>query len=194
MMSVATNTYAQELSPEDIARMVDDKVSQLNPYQALLNDPDPERSLAAMQIMLDSGDANLQRMALEFGLLSPNTTVKRLAFESWLVQEPVISIRFDGSDVKDRDFPGYVRGYYDGNISDNIGYWRIGVGGYDNERKCFTFPDNGNCFVTVNADGIFLTTSYFNGRGSISEEGLLVGSGSMYRVDEPVPFTVQVLD
>lgn len=44
--------------------MVDQQMSNLNPYQELLNNPDPARSLAAMKVMLESGDEALVRMAL----------------------------------------------------------------------------------------------------------------------------------
>lgn len=195
IMAFAAPVQAQSLSPDEIRRMVDERIDKLNPYQALLNDPDPARSLAAMQIMLESGDKELVRMALEFGILSPNPTVKRTAFEGWLTNAPILSIRFDGSGVKDKQFPNIVRSNWNGTINGTVGYWRIAVGNYLPEHKCYANtvrPDR--CFITVNSDGIFLTADYLNARGTIAEDGQLTGSGSMYQVDEPVPFSIQLID
>lgn len=188
-------TQAQSLSPDEINKMIEERVSNLNPYQALLNHPDPERSRMAMQIMLESKDADLTAMALEFGLLSANPEVKRLAFETWLSSRPILSIRFDGSEVTDRDFVSMIRGSWSGTADEKIGYWRIPVGNYLEESRCYASTDRQNeCFITVNADGVFLTPSRLNARATISDDGQLVGSGSLSNVSEAVPFTVQLLD
>lgn len=186
---------AQTLSPEDISKIIDERMSDLNPYQALLNDPDPERSRLAMQVMLESGDPDLVRMALEFGLLSPNPGVKRTAFEAWLKTGPILSFRFDGTNVKDTSFEGTVTGNWNGTVNEKVGYWRIGVSTYLDEQKCFASTANErDCFITINSDGVFLTPSRLNARATISESGRLEGTGTMYAVDEAVPFSVQLVD
>lgn len=186
---------AQSISAAEIAKMVDQRMNDLNPYQALLNDPDPARAQAAMQIMLESGDADLTRMALEYGLLSPNPTVKRLALESWLSTGPVLSIRFDGTKVQAKDFPSRVKNYWNGNVSDGIGYWRVGVGKYLPDLKCFSNTDRADrCFITVNGDGVFLTPEALNGRAVITDTGQLEGTGALYGIEEPVSFSIRLLD
>jgi hypothetical protein len=192
----ACSAQAQSLSPEDIQKMVDQRMQNLNPYQELLNNPDPMRSLAAMQIMMESGDAELVRMATEFGLLSPNPTVKRTAFESFLATGPILSFRFDGSEVKDSDYARTIRGNWNGTLApDKTGYWRIKVTQYLPEEQCFgnsSRPDR--CFVTVNSDGVFLTPDRMNARATVGEDGRLNGTASLNDVDEPVPFTAQLID
>ncbi|MAM73412.1 MAG: hypothetical protein CMO29_06365 [Tistrella sp.] len=187
---------AQSLTPEQLRALVDKRVTALNPYQELLNDPDPARSLAAMQIMLESDDAELTRLALEFGLLSPNPSVKRAAFESFLKTRPIFSIRLDGRAVKDNDFTGVIRDRWNGNVTpEKIAYWRIGVGDYSPDKRCYVNANAGNeCFVTVNADGIFLTASYLNARGIIGDDGAIAGSATLGAVDEPVPFAIKLLE
>lgn len=187
---------AQSLSPDDIRSMVDQRISNLNPYQELLNDPDPARSLAAMQIMMESDDPELVRMAMEYGILSPNPTVKRTAFESFLETGPVFSIRFDGTDAKDEDFPGQIRRYWSGTaMPDKTGYWRIAVGEYLSDRQCYANTYNTNdCFLTVNSDGVFFTPQRMNGRAIIGDDGRLVGIANIENVGDPVPFTVQLID
>ncbi len=187
---------AQSLTPEEIEAMVSQRMSDLNPYQELLNHPDPARSLAAMEIMMESGDRSLERMALEYGLLSPNPTVKRTAFEGFLASKPILSIRFDGSDVDDGYYPTLIQGSWNGTLtSDATGYWRIAVGDYLDDQQCFanTYHDD-DCFITVNSDGVFLTPQNMNARGTISDEGSLIGQATLNSVDDVVPFSVQLID
>jgi hypothetical protein len=47
----------------------------------LLDDPDPDRSLAAMQIMIGLGDPQISRMALQHSLTSTNPAVRRAALK-----------------------------------------------------------------------------------------------------------------
>ena len=194
--AVATGAPAQTISPEEIAAMVEDKVATINPYQELLNNPDPARSLAAMQIMLESGDAELVRLALEFGILSPSSAVRRTAFESYLTSQPVFSITIDGKGIKDNSYVSRIRSVWNGTLdADGTGYWRIPVGPPLPEQKCHTnIEQPGTCFVTVNADGIFLTATYLNARGEISEDGRIVGVANVDAVAEPLPFSIKLLD
>ncbi|MEN3165063.1 hypothetical protein WI697_23700 [Tistrella mobilis] len=196
MAMSAQTAGAQSLSPEQLRALVDKRVSALNPYQELLNDPDPARSLAAMQIMLESDDPELTRLALDFGLLSPNPSVKRTALESFLKTRPIFSIRLDGRAVKDDSYTVVIRDRWNGNVTpEKIGYWRIGVGEYSPDKRCYVNASAGNeCFVTVNADGIFLTASYLNARGTIGDDGTISGSAALGAVDDPVPFTIKLLE
>jgi hypothetical protein len=186
---------AQTLTPEEIAAMIDQRMSDLNPYQELLNDPDPARSLEAMRIMINSGDQDLQRMALEYGLLSPNAATKRAAFESLLTRKPIFSIRFDGTDITDSYFDRRMRDWNGTLDTDRIGYWRVPVGDFYEKGRCFAqVDDTDHCMVTINADGIFLTPYYMNARAEISNSGMLVGDASINGVPKPVPFSIRLLD
>lgn len=195
LLSLAASASAQNLSVEEINKLIDEQVSNLNPYQAILNGPDPERALAGMQIMLQQGDETLRRMALEYGLLSPNPTVQRIALEGFLGSNPVLSIRFDGSQLDDEaGFRRWIPDVWNGTVdNDMIGYWRIRVNGFNKEEGCY-LDRNNSCFITVNSDGVFFTPARMNGRAETTDEGTLAGSAGLYGVAEPVPFSVQLLD
>ena len=63
--------------------MVDERHRRARtPRGAHLNDPDAERSIAAMEIMFKSGNPTLTRMALEIRASVHNPTVRRIAVES----------------------------------------------------------------------------------------------------------------
>lgn len=191
-----TLAVAQALTPEEIAAMVDQRMKDFNPYQELLNNPDPARSLEAMRIMIDSGDEDLERMALEYGLLSPNATTKRAAFESLLERKPIFSVRFDGSGVDDTDFAWNMRNRYSGTLdTTSVGYWRLPVGDFNEQAQCFVDAhDTDDCMITVNADGIFLTPDRMNARAQISDAGMLMGEASLAGVETAVPFSIRLLD
>lgn len=186
---------AQTLTPEQLRAMVDERVATQNPFEELLNDPDPARSLAAMEIMLESGDSTLTRMALEFGLLSTNPTVRRTAVEAYLKSKPVLSLRFDTSVTESRNLQGTIQ-RMSGTLSpEKIAYVRMQVGEYNTDNKCYMLMSGADCFLTVNADGILLQNEgWVSGRVEIGEAGGLEGSALLWNVSESIPLTIQLLD
>ena len=198
---VAGGAVAQSLTPEQLEAMIGERVNAQNPYQAFLADPDPARSLAAMQIMLESGDTNLTRMALEYGLLSPNATVRRIAVESFMATKPVLSIRFDGSATEDNDYEGMIRSTLTGTLdTDGVGYARAAVGEKSEDGTCFVDKVRGHCLITINSDGVFLSmhlgqgSPYVSARMIVNDSGQLEGVAALRTVDEPIPVTIQLLD
>lgn len=200
ILGLADGALSQSLTPEELEAMIDERVNAQNPYQALLADPDPERSLAAMQIMLESGDSDLTRMALEFGLLSPNPTVRRIAVEAFMATGPVLSIRFDGTESDDSDFVDVIRSTLSGTLDANgVGYAQTAVGPLSEDGSCFVDTVHGRCLVTINNDGLFLsitpgTYRYVTARMVVNDSGQLEGVANLRGVSEPIPITIQLLD
>lgn len=193
---VGTAAHAQDtLTADQLRAMVDERIAAQNPFEELLNDPDSERSIAAMEIMLESGNPTLTRMALEFGLLSTNPTVRRIAVEAYMRSKPVLTLAFDGSSLEDtRYFQSRMSGNGAMMTPDKIGYWRMKVGDYDPAQGCFLMENGSSCFVTVNSDGVIVqSTTYMTGRLTIGDTGELSGSASLYQVD-PLPLTIKLLD
>jgi hypothetical protein len=192
---------AQTLTPEELAALVDQRVNALNPYAALLNDPDPQRSLAAMEIMLESGDPTLTRMALEFGLLSPNPTVQRTAVQAYMATLPRLSVQVDGTGVEDNDYFSIMRGRFDGLVNaEGIGIFPLMVGEFNSDESCFIEVGRSNCLVTVNSSGVFI--SYYAGSSSpnltasltVGDSGVLSGTANISGVNEPLPVSIQLID
>lgn len=198
---LAASATAQSITPDELEAMINERVNAQNPYQSFLADPDPQRSLAAMQIMLESGDDDLVRMALEFGLLSPNPTVRRIAVEAFMATGPILSIRFDGSATEDNDYVSFVRSRMSGTVDpDGVGFARATVGPLSGDGNCFVDTYRGACLVTVNSDGVFLSghlgasSPWFSARMIVNDEGQLEGTASLYNVSDPIPVTIQLLD
>jgi hypothetical protein len=202
VIGIVAGATAQSLTPEQLQAMIDQELSQENPYKAFLSDPDPERSLAAMRIMLSSGDKELVAMALEFGLLSPNPQVQRIAVEAYMATNPVLTLRIDGAKTKSRDYPGLIRDRLNGTLGpDNIGFVRLDVGQLSQDGTCYVQSDLDSCLFTINSDGIFLrvfSRSYgrhvVTARMIVNDAGMLEGVASMFNVDESLPISIQLLD
>ncbi|QUJ76968.1 hypothetical protein KDD17_02645 [Sulfitobacter albidus] len=190
---------AQTLTVEELRAQIDARVEQMNPYAELLNDPDPERSMAAMQIMLESGDDVLKDMALEFGLLSPNPSVRRTAFEAYLATGPNLTVQVDGSAISNASL--YTSRIEDlgGTVgADNAGFFRLPTGAFDAEKSCYTSKSEDNCLIVSNGDGVFLSyrigcCASGNGRGVLVEDGTIKGTLSLEDIEAVLPFVVQVI-
>lgn len=198
--AIGGGAIAQSLTPEDIQKLVDDELSKANPYEALLGDPDPERSLAAMKIMLASGEDDLVKVALEYGLFSPNPELRQLALSGFLASEPVLTLRLDGSNADERWFEAHVVSTLNGFVDPmSIGFYRIDVGPKSEDGVCHTRKEHAGCFVTINSNGIFLAVPHGGSTRlrsvmEINDAGQLVGMARVERVDELIPLSIQLID
>ncbi|MFE3839550.1 hypothetical protein [Pseudogemmobacter sonorensis] len=182
---------AQSLSAQDILAQVDKKVATGNEYQALLADPDPARALAAMQIMLASGDAELMRIALNAGLYSPNPTVQRTAVEAFIKAGPVLNIYVDGSAASDPDrFTEIFMRYYNGTVNDRkLGFISMKVGEYNKARSCYQLDIN-YCLFRISDDGISLFIWDKWNILRVNDQGEIAGLVTVPDVAAPLPIRI----
>lgn len=171
--------YAQTMTPAEILAQVEKKVSGNNEYQQLLNDPDPARSMAAMEIMMGSGDPALARMALEYGLYSPNRAVQRAALDAYFGTQPKLNVYFDaGKSNSDWRFRNPITGGGGSIMPDGTGYILTDVGAYDPAQKCYLKVSESSCRVRVTDDAV--TILFWNNWHvlNLNDQGELTGAGS----------------
>ncbi|MDF2143273.1 hypothetical protein [Paenirhodobacter sp. CAU 1674] len=179
---------AQSLSPADILAKVEEKTKVTNGYQNLLNDPDPARSMAAMEVMLESGDAKLQRMALEYGLYSPNQQVRYTALKGFLDGQPVLRLKVDGSRVKDPS--DFRRSFRSGTVdAAKIGFLSLKVGEFDPEQSCYVTSGTNDCLVRLSETEVSVRpwSAWFS--TTLDDQGQLVGEVGF---EPPAPVTIPV--
>lgn len=197
MISFVAPIMAEEpsISAEELERLVDQRVAELNPYQALLNDPVPMRSRAAMEIMLESGDATLVRMASEYGLLSTDPSVRLSAVDYLMRQGPVLTVRLDGSVTESSWFASRVQNF-DGSLTEErAGVFRVQVGSFDDTQKCFVWVGATKaCAFSITSDAILFHSRHINGSFLITAEGSLLGTVAMHSVPETIPASIQLLE
>jgi len=193
---LAAPALAQTLTPEELRAQIDARLAAQNPYQELLNDPDPQRSLAAMEVMLDAGDPVLTKMAVEFGMLSPNPEVQRTALHGIMSTGPVLTLRLDGTGIEDPHFKGSILQWLKGSVSDEgVGHATVAFGDWSPDLSCYVLASDGACGLTVNAEGNFLR---IGGTATVQltlgDDGLLTGSGFLHKVETSVPMSIRLLD
>ncbi|MEL6574220.1 MAG: hypothetical protein AAFQ64_21460 [Pseudomonadota bacterium] len=190
-----SGAYSQSLSVEELQAQIDARVEALNPYQELLADPDPDRSMAAMDIMITSGDPILVDMAIEFGLLSSNPDVREMALNGFLATGPTLTIAFDGSVTDDSAFRRVLLGSWQGAEGENsvvYATWKIGP--FNEALSCYEFDGySGQCYMRISPGGVSLSGSNLSGQLSNDGSGQLNGTVSINAVPEPIPTTINLL-
>ncbi|WP_425037424.1 hypothetical protein [Primorskyibacter sp. S187A] len=195
LVMIAGPITAQTPTPEELLAKIDAKLEAANPYQALLNDPDPRRSLAAMEVMLESGDNDLAKMAIEFGLQSPNPQVQDIALRGVLASRPALNLSMDGSKIDTPQFSNSILSWLKGSVdSQNIGSAQLLIGEYDEKQSCYTRRTDGACLFTLTTDGVILKIdSTLTTQMVLGPDGVLTGEGFLYNVGEPVPMRIRLM-
>lgn len=187
---------AQSMSAADILAQVEQKVGGVNEYQALLNDPDPTRSMAAMEIMLNSGDVALERMALDYGLYSPNQVVQRTALEAFFNTGPVLPIYFEQhKDDENGHWAVYASNESGSVLEDGRVYLSKKVGDFDAGKGCYLYLNSDlelDCFIRMSDQNVsVLFWSQWHNL-ALNDQGELVGSGAYPGSSMPVTTTIPI--
>lgn len=188
---------AQSISVEDLRAQVDARVGEMNGYQELLSDPNPARAIAAMEIMMGSGDATLQRMAVEFGIFSTNPSVRAAALKAYLDAKPTLSVFLTLSD----DMSNSERGWLERTIASLNGtrvdaqeaFLSFRVGDFDSVQDCYTHAvDSSTCLVRVSEQVVsFALFGRWNAL-NLDDAGTLVGTGAPNSGYQPVAMRIPI--
>ena len=195
------------MTPEELKSLVDARSSNLSGFQELLDDPDPRRSLAAVEGMLASGDSDLERMALRFALTNPDPTIRAAALEHHFSKLPALAVSFDASNVKDDEMENFIKvlKLLGGSMGpDKIGSFSYQPAAYDEDDGCFPRASKtsvcamrlGAGFVSLSFDGgINMAERWVNFQAD--ETGTLRGGVNFDFGGNPagsVPLTIRLLD
>lgn len=152
---------AKPKSLAEIMAAIDERTSSLGGFQALLQDPNPARALAATQVMLESGDPSLVRLALENGLVSPDSSLRAAALDYYFKSKPTLGIRFTAEAVDDGKLEQLIENVisWGGAMGpDKTGSFSAAVGDFSEKMNCYlragAEPDSTNvadCTARVNA-------------------------------------------
>ncbi|WP_430511364.1 hypothetical protein [Pannonibacter phragmitetus] len=192
---ISGHAGAQSLKPSDIKGKIDAKVSAVSEYQALLNDQDPNRSIAAMEVMLESGDPKLVRMALDYGIYSPNPVVQRLALEGYLGGSPNMGIytNVEGG-AKDARYKNVIQDYLRGSVdAAGQGYFLAPIGKFNPETRCYPSKlRNTACFFNVSDLGASIEVLDRKAALKMNDKGELVGEIKLPDVENPVALRIPI--
>lgn len=182
---VPTLTLAQNLSVGDISKLVDVAQSANGEYRALLNDPDPERALLAMKVMIEQGDADLQKIALDHGLFSTDASVRRVALEAFFRSKPFLAITADGKAALE-DNETNLRVYVEraGGTVDPTGKVSLNhlMGEFDDKQNCFVYAGGDHCMVRISDATVSFRHHELWSDLTLGTDGKLTGAIYVYKV------------
>lgn len=193
-----TITPVSALTPEELLSGIDAATSQADPFRKALNDPDPARSRAAVELMLASGDVKLLRMAADFAIRSPDPILQRLGVEAILSTRVPITSVVDGSSSEEiQKFADVFNRRQEGAVEPSgIGYTLVRVGDFNTKGGCFfgVGSRDDKCTVQVNADGIVITDNYLEGRFGYGEDGVMAGAVRLTEWNIPLAAFLRIIE
>jgi len=180
-------------SAAEIAAQVDQKMNALDEFGQLLNDPDPERALAAMSIMIGHEDPQIARMALQFGLTSTAAPVRRAALKAYFDSAPTLNVYFDGSALEQDDF-SYRIGQVGGTVdTSGEGFATIKVGNFDAAKGCYVYQQYpAYCLVTLSESNVGFHMWQKAASMTLNTAGNLEGMVFVERLRPAVPTTIPI--
>ena len=191
---------AQGLTPEALRAQLDERAGAANAFQSMLNDPDPARSRAAMELMIQSKEPDLVRQAIDFGLLAADPDVRRFAFEAFMNQRPTLLIRLVMPEGASEKFPGNFRNVTEGTVlDDGTASYALNIGPFNEEKNCYLETERAWCAAVLTPDGASFVTRNHNHQGRaitsnliFQEDGTLAGSSTVWDVPGGFPTTLQI--
>ena len=129
-----------QVSLNEADEVMNSRNTELQAFQERLNDPDPERALAILKLLIVKGDADQRRMAIRHGLQSTDAAIRATTVRAILDSGPTIVMKFDPvSDEPD--------GYYERTIAqaggivaeDGSSEVARNIMGYDDKEECWTY-------------------------------------------------------
>lgn len=150
----AGQSPAQSLSLQDLAAMVDERSRTLDGYRAFLTDPDPSRAMAALQIMLESGDPKLVPLALGVGVYSADVQMRQTALMAFVAGKPTLDLVLDGANVTDETLETYrtIVTRLQGSVGTGaVASLSFKMGDWSDDKGCYLNVDfEGQCLARVN--------------------------------------------
>lgn len=150
-----SQAQAQSISLEDLEAKVNERASTLAGYEAYLRDPDPNRAMAAFQIMLESGDPTLVQLAMSIGVYSPDANIRQTALKSYFTGKPTVDLQLDGSALEELhidDFRKWAEAYGGSIGAENSADLSFKASDWNDEMGCYMstrYKDY--CLLRVNA-------------------------------------------
>ncbi|RKT37918.1 HEAT repeat domain-containing protein [Thiocapsa rosea] len=191
---------ASKMSVDEITASIEGRADEISRAQDLLANPDRNKRIAAMEALLQSGDATLVQVAKESGLTSSDPYMRAAAVKAVLdaggnfVAEFAIPIE-DKDLTQIYEWLSRMKGSWSSDRRQ--GFYTFAIGSYEDELKCWPFLNNKRyCALLLNGERVMTGEWSFNINGhavmTSDETGALVGdflvngSGTPARIRIPL--------
>lgn len=181
-----------QISLDEAKAAVEARVGELTTFEDLLAAEDPRSALAAMQILIEKGDADQRRMALRAGLYSSDLAIRSAVLRAILNGAPALNLYLTPvADEVAREYPGAIQ-YYRGTVEpDNKATIAVKVGDWNEDQKCWAWQGSKDCLARLNADVVSLLLQGW-GQLVLDKEGSL--RGPMTLGDTPVQVAIPLAE
>lgn len=199
LLCLTTTPSFAQLSLEEIEASVGDMSDEMARVDALLAEPDQNKRLAAMEMLIKSGNPLYEQRARETGLFSSDKEMQRVALKAILdaggpfrVEVPVQGLNEEATRVRH-----WVTRTNNGSLfeGDTKGQFLVYTSAYDEETRCWAFEGNSNkcAFVQSGDHYILRDWSDFEGTIRLSTDGVMIGEGA-FGGSDTITFQINLVE
>lgn len=175
----ATMIAKAQVSLDELDAQVSARDKELAAFADRLNDPDPEKSLAAMKLLIEKGDADQRRMAIRFGLYSPDLAVRSTVLRAIFNSSPTLVVNMKPvSEKQGVYFQREIRRLNGSYLDDSSVSVVFKVAGYNDDKACWFYKSGTYepCLVRLTADtvSVFIGDSW--SQYTLNAQGVLTGT------------------
>ena len=138
MVSVLAASASAQVTLEEADDAMATRDKEMQVFQERLNDPDPDRALAVLKLLITKGDAEQRRLAIRHGLQSTDTAIRATTLRAILDSTPTLVMKFDPVEEEPNTY--YFRTIQQsGGIvgEDNSSEVLRRVAGYNEDQECW---------------------------------------------------------
>lgn len=199
MMLAGSCSAQAQMSLDDIEASIGGLSDEMVRVEALLSNEDANKRLAAMDMLIKSGNPDYALRAREMGLFSSDKQMQRRALAAIFdAGGPFrVDIPLQGVDEEKTRIRGYIHDWDTGVLRDNesVGQFLVYLGAFDATKQCWPYRNNKSyCAITPTGNQyVFTDSSTFIGSFVLLPDGTLSGQGS-YRDYGSVSFVVNLVE
>jgi hypothetical protein len=199
-LMLAASDGSAQVSLDEIEEAVGGRLGDYERVEQLLGHPDRNRAMAAMELLLASGDPTYVRMAREFGLYSSDPNVRQLALRAVLDAGGAFRLVIDPPSENSTD-TRRAASAFGGSVSDEGRVsipFQVKSGGFNQTESCWS-DMRGSCTLRATGSTVHLTSwrqsnVTLTGEFSLDDSGTLVGHILANSQGNPVRAAIPMLD
>lgn len=169
-----------QVSLDELDAAADAANTSMEEFSKRLNDPDPDRALAVLKLLVTKGDADQRRLAIRHGLQSTDRAIQATTVRAILDSEPTLRVVLDPVSEE-------TNGYFDRSVNgaggvidaEGNGSVTFKITGYDEAEECWTYTSYNSCLLRMRGDEVSLWFGSSWGAYRLNASGQLEGQQSV---------------
>jgi hypothetical protein len=167
---------AAQVTLEDLDKAAETADAAMEEFRKRLNDPDPDRALAVLNLLISKGDADQRRMAVRHGLQSTDRAIHATTLRAIFDSKPTLRLVLDP--VSDEPNANYARGvnWWGGVINtEGTATIIVKITGFDSDNDCWIDERTQRCLLRMNGDVVSILMGDSWGSYQLDGSGQLLG-------------------